>query len=206
MFTGRSEFRLSLRSDNADLRLTQRGYQIGCVGKERYQKFKAFKNKYEAVINHLKDVKHSTHFLKTNMPQLPFGADKPTNKSLFDILQFEGIDLKTLRPWLDGNAFDFDVFADEKLMERVKIQGVYRYVELKQGEEIEEIRRHESIQLPYDFDYNTLNISREAREKLLALKPVSLGQAARIQGMPPAAILKLFNYFKNPKNLVSSTV
>jgi tRNA uridine 5-carboxymethylaminomethyl modification enzyme len=202
MFTGRSEFRLSLRPDNADLRLTERGHEIGCVGKDRYQKFATFKDKYNAVVDHLKHVKHSTHFLKGNIPLLPFGSDKPVNKSLFDILQFEAIDVHTIRPWMD-KEFDH-VFEDARLMERVKIQGMYQFVEMKQFEEIDEIRKHEAVKLPYDFDYNVLNISREAREKLSTLRPVSLGQASRIQGMPPAAILKLFNYFKNQKNFVNS--
>lgn len=201
MFTGRSEFRLTLRSDNADLRLTDKGYDIGCVNQIRYDKFKAFKDKYNTVIEHLQSVQKTSYFWKNNIPSLPFGMNKPLKKSIFDILQFDNIDLNKLRPYIDEkHAYLFD---DEKLMARIKIQSVYNLDELKQYEEIDQIRKHESIRLPHDFDYNRLNISFEAKEKLFALKPTSLGQVTRIQGMPAAAIFKLFNYFKNKKNFSS---
>lgn len=194
MFTGRSEFRLSLRSDNADLRLTERGYEIGCVGQSRYDKFKMFRDNYEAVIEHLKSISNTSYFWKKTMDILPFGSNKPTRKNIFEILQFEGINLSMFQKYID-KKFEF-VFNDKNLMDRVKIQSVYTNDELRQFEEIENIRSNETIRIPENFDYKILNISSEAKEKLEALKPTSLGQASRIQGISAAAIFKLFNYFK----------
>ena len=202
MFTGRSEFRLTLRSDNADLRLTEKGYEIGCVHQARFEKFKAFKEKYNSVIDFMESVSKSSYAWKKSLPILPFGSEKPLNKTLFEILQFEPMNIKILKDHIDSK-YNF-LYNDEYLMERIKIQSVYNLDELKQYEEIDQIRKHESIKLPDDFDYNLLNISNEAKEKLYEQKPTSLGEVTRIQGMPAAAIFKLFNFFKNKKNIINN--
>ena len=197
MFTGRSEFRLTLRADNADLRLTDKGYDIGCVLKERFEKFNHFKNRYNEGIAYLKSVSQSSVFWKTKYPILPFGMDNPRKKSLFEILRFDESDLRMFEEFIESK-YSYLV-ADKTIMTRVKRQSIYDSDELKQYDEIDEIRRNESVCLPINFDYEKLNISNEAKEKLRVAKPTSLGALSRIPGMPPVAVFKVFNYLKYNK-------
>lgn len=203
MFTGRSEFRLSLRADNADLRLTDKGREIGCVRDARYEKFTEFKNKYNEAIEYLKSIKHSSTYWKSKLPSLPFQADSPTNRTLFEILKFESCTFSSIENFIE-NKYKY-LIEDTKLAERVKIQCVYEHDELKQLDEINEVKRNESIILPYDFDYNKLSISNDAKEKLFTYKPTSLGAATRIPGMAPSTIFKLFNYFRVKNSQAASS-
>ena len=194
MFTGRSEFRLSLRADNADLRLTEKGYQIGCVRSKRYEKFKDFQIKYSEGIQYLKSISKSSSVWKSKIPSMPFQAETPINRTLFDLLKFENCTFKTIENFIENN-FKY-LLEDTKISERIKIQSIYEHDELKQLDEINEIRKHDSILLPSDFDYNQISISNDAKEKLFTYRPTSLGAASRIPGMAPSTIFKLFNYFK----------
>lgn len=196
MFTGRSEFRLSLRSDNADLRLTQRGREQGCVLDERYRKFIDFKRVYDSTLERLDAVKHSVMFWKSHIPQLPCEGDQPSRKSLVDLLRINGVTVKMLERFM-AEAKCEHLLADPKLAERVKIHCTYAESELKQFKEIEEIKSNESISLPLNFDYNQLNISREAIEKLTFHRPTSLGAASRIPGMTPSVLIRLLKIFKS---------
>jgi tRNA U34 5-carboxymethylaminomethyl modifying enzyme MnmG/GidA len=142
-------------------------------------------------IDYLKSIKRSSHFWRNKFSILPFG-ENPRMMSLFEIIKFEGIEL-------DSDLIDSHnsyLIEDKKLMDRIRIQSQYDNGEMKQLEEINELKKHESINLPHDFDYDLLNISNEAKEKLRVAKPTTLGQASRLPGMPPVAIFKILNYFK----------
>jgi tRNA uridine 5-carboxymethylaminomethyl modification enzyme len=176
MFTGRSEFRLSLRSDNADVRLTERGYKFGCVGEERYKKYAEFKQSYDEIIEHFKSTSNSVANWKSKLSNLPIQAQNPNHKTMFELLKLDNTNLKTFEQFmLPKHKFALD---DEYLMERIKIQSVYDNAESQQNYEINDIKKHESFALPDDFDYNKINISKEAREKLFNYKPTSLGKHA----------------------------
>lgn len=199
MFTGRAEFRLSLRSDNADLRLTEKGHQVGVVTNHRYEKFKNFKTLYEDSINYLDSITHSVAYWKSKIPSLPCEADNPYNKNILDLLKIAGVSLKMFDNILP-NKYKY-LIEDEKMAERIRIHCVYSEGERKQNSEMDDIRKNESIQLPIDFDYGKINISFEAREKLFTHKPSSLGAASRIPGITPSAIFQILKYVKNNKSL-----
>jgi tRNA uridine 5-carboxymethylaminomethyl modification enzyme len=202
MFTGRSEFRLSLRADNADLRLTEKGYKIGCVNSKRYEKFQDFKQKYDEGIAYLKSIVKSSSYWKSKLPVLPFQADTPVNRSLFELLSFENITLKTIENFIDTNKYKY-ILDETIISERIKIQGIYENNEWKQLNEINDVKRNDSILLPIDFDYNKLGISNDAKEKLFTYRPTSLGAASRIPGMAPSSIFKLYSYFKIKDSQIS---
>ena len=135
MFTARSEFRLSLRTDNADLRLTEKGRQAGCVGDERYEKFASFKRRYDQSIEYLSSWVQSVTQWRQQAPVLPVFKETPQKKSAIDLLRVDGVCL---------SAFD-DVAepryrqlwqGDEQLMERIRIHSLYVNDELKQSDEI----------------------------------------------------------------------
>lgn len=199
MFTGRSEYRLSLRSDNADLRLTEKGYQAGVVKDYRYKKFKIFKSSYENALNYLGSLSNSVAFWKSKIPSLPCEVDNPTNKSVTDLLRITGVSIKMFEDFLPNN-YRY-LIEDIKMAERIKIHCVYSEGERKQNSEMDDIRKNESIRLPIDFDYSKINISNEAREKLYTHRPSSLGAASRIPGITPSAIFQILKYVKNNQRL-----
>ena len=206
MFTGRSEFRLSLRSDNADLRLTQRGREQGCVLDDRYRKFIDFKRLYESTLERLDSVRHSVAYWKSRIPQLPCEGDAPVRKSMIDLLQINGVSVDMLERFVRDEAKCEHLLIDRRLAERVKIHATYAEYERRQSSEMDEVRLNESIVLPVDFDYAQLNISRETREKLASHRPTSLGAASRIPGMTPAALVHLLRFikFKNDQARMSN--
>lgn len=202
MFTGRSEFRLSLRSDNADLRLTQKGYDQGAVSEERYSKFFQFKNRYYQTIACLESVINSVSYWKTHIPSLPCEADKPAKKSLLDLLKVDGVSVKMLEKFLLEISECKYLLENEKMADRLKIHCMYFDSEKKQIHEINDIKKNESILLPLDFDYSQLSLSRETQEKLKNHRPTSLGAAQRIPGMTPSALLSLLRFFKYQNSTV----
>ena len=195
MFTARSEFRLTLRADNADLRLTQKGYYVGCVGQERYERFASFKRAFDELAAHLKSIEDSVFNWKQKVSCLPMQSDNPSKKSIYAMLRIADIDLKQFDAFLNTKCKQL-LLENPSLAERLKIQSTYEDSEARQLEEIDEIKRNESIRLPIDFDYKQLNLSNEMKEKLLTYRPTSLGQASRIPGVTPAAIFRLFAHFK----------
>ncbi|RNA09104.1 MTO1 mitochondrial [Brachionus plicatilis] len=199
MFTGRSEYRLSLRSDNADLRLTEKGHQIGAVKDFRFVKFKNFKSLYEDALSYLGSITHSVTYWKSRIPSLPCESGNPYNKNILDLLRISGVSLQMFENILP-QKYKY-LIEDEKMAERIRIHCVYSEGERKQNLEMDDIRKNESIRLPIDFDYSKINISYEAREKLLSHRPSSLGAASRIPGITPSAIFQILKYVKNNQSL-----
>jgi tRNA uridine 5-carboxymethylaminomethyl modification enzyme len=201
MFTGRSEYRVTLRSDNADLRLTNRGYKIGCVGEKRYEAYRKFENNYYNLINTLESFNKSVHSWKSNIRNLPMEIDNPYKKNIVELLAIDGVHLSHFKSYLDENLKGGElkelINSDAKLVERIEIYCKYKFAEKRQSGEIGEIRKNESVVLPTDFDYSLIEMSKEAREKLQNHKPTSIGSATRIPGVTPTAIYQLLKHFKN---------
>jgi len=189
MFTSRAEYRLSLRADNADQRLTPLGMALGCVGTERAATFRA----KEAA---LEEARALVRRLKLSPPSLEkhgiaVNADGVL-RSAADLLGHPGIDLARLTPiWpeLRGIA--------PEIAEQVEIDGKYRGYLERQEAEIRAFRRDEQLALPRELDYGAIgSLSAEVRLKLTAARPATLGAASRVSGVTPAALVALLRHVR----------
>jgi tRNA uridine 5-carboxymethylaminomethyl modification enzyme len=193
MFTSRAEYRLSLREDNADQRLTEIGRGLGLVDDLRWQRFEA---KREAMARESERLK-ATWVNPNNLPdehaQRLLGQSIEREYSLFDLLrrpQVAYADLVSLPNAGPG-------IADQEAAEQVEIEAKYAGYVTRQLDEIERQRGQEHQALPLDFDYMSLSsLSIEVRQKLNQAKPATLGQASRVAGVTPAAISVLMVYLK----------
>lgn len=192
MFTSRAEYRLLLREDNADLRLTQIGHEAGLVKDRVYKKVKAIRDGVGAELERLEKTK-LTPSDAVNKKLKKLGT-RPLKKviSLRNLLSRPGI------CYADLACFDGRVNKTAgRVAQQVEIHTKYEgYVE-RQEREIEKFKRLEKMRIPDDVDFNGISaLSVEVREKLSRIRPVSLGQASRISGITPAAISILMVYLK----------
>ena len=193
MFTSRAEYRLSLREDNADLRLTEIGRKLGVVDDVRWD---AFCRKREAIAREQERLK-STWLNPKQLPQAEaervLGQAMEREYSLLELLRRPDVDYAALMT-LPGAG---PAIEDAQAAEQVEIQAKYHgYIE-RQREEIERHGHHESLPLPQDFDYTGLHgLSAEVQQKLNKFRPETLGQAARLSGMTPAAVSVLLVHAK----------
>lgn len=198
MFTSRSEFRLSLRPDNADIRLTFRGYkEAGCVSQQRYERASWMKSSLEEGISVLKSIKFSSSKWKKLIPQASISINKSLPISALDALKYEEIDLESLANAIPEPLKKYTTCRE--LARRLKIEATYESVLLYQLQEIKEVQRDEALQLPKDLDYLTVkdvSLSQEVREKLHISRPQTIGAASRIPGVTPAAIINLLRFVK----------
>ena len=191
MFTSRAEYRLILREDNADLRLTEKGRELGLVGEERWQ---AFCNKREAIEQEQQRLKSTWILPKTPeadelAPKLKTPLTREYN--LADLLKRPELVYSDLAH-LKGEGV-----SDEQVAEQVEIQNKYEGYISRQKDEIEQMRRQENTPLPEDFDYEKVGgLSNELKAKLQEVRPATIAQASRIQGITPAAISLLLVYLK----------
>jgi tRNA uridine 5-carboxymethylaminomethyl modification enzyme len=197
MFTSRAEFRLSLREDNADLRLTPVGRELGLVDDERWRAFEARRDWLATEATRLHDVV----VRPADVPAGTFAEPLARETSAYGLLRRPGVDYSHVAammrvgrsPVLDG----LDTELVEQWTGSLSIEAHYAgYVE-RQGVEIERQKREASTLLPDALDYRDVNgLSNELREKLARIRPNDIGQAARISGMTPAAISLLLIHVK----------
>jgi len=192
MFTSRAEYRLLLREDNADLRLTPRGRELGLVDDERLRRFEAKRAAVEREQQRLRATwLRPAAVADAAVPVL--GAPLAREYTLLELLRRPGVGYRALMS-LPGAGPGVD---DAAVAEQVEIQARYAgYIE-RQQDEIERQRRHEETRLPESLDYSSVSgLSTEARQKLAAARPATLGQAARIPGVTPAAVSLLLLHLK----------
>ena len=179
MFTSRAEYRLLLREDNADLRLTATGYRLGCVTEQRYQ---VFSTKQEAIAREKDRLQNIWVRPKPSEPE----------SRVLNLLRRPEVNYAWLvEQGCIPSEVRVDVFTQVEV--QVKYQG---YIE-RQLLEIKRQRKHETTKIPTAFDYAVIkNLSTEVRQKLIKHRPVTVGQAARISGVTPAAISLLLIYLQ----------
>jgi len=199
MFTSRAEYRLSLREDNADMRLTEIGRALGCVGDAQWQ---AFETKREAVARELERLRSTwvnPRILAAAESERIVGQAIEREYSLADLLRRPNVAYDTLMSMtgMEGQALAGPGVEDPAVREQVEIQLKYAgYIE-RQSKEIERHEHYENLALPEGFNYLDIGaLSVEVRQKLDKQRPETLGQASRISGVTPAAISLLLVHLK----------
>ena len=197
MFTSRAEYRLTLRADNADQRLTDKGIALGCVGAERA---KVHRSKMDAL--------QAARALAQGLSLTPTEADRHglalrkdgQRRTAFEMLSYPGIGIADLaRIWPS-----FGELAP-KIAEQVEIDAKYNVYLSRQAADVESYRRDESLALPEDIDYGALaGLSNEVRHKLQTHRPRTVGQAGRIDGITPAALTLLVAHLRRAKGRKSA--
>ncbi|HJX32340.1 MAG TPA: tRNA uridine-5-carboxymethylaminomethyl(34) synthesis enzyme MnmG [Thermodesulfobacteriota bacterium] len=193
MFTSRSEYRLLLREDNADLRLREKGYQVGLLTHEEYEHFRKKKKAIEDELLRLRSIQVRAD-AQTNETLVRLGTAPIKNPAtLEEILRRPEVSYKTF----SALGYPLQEEISPVVIEQVEIQIKYAGYINRQEEQVEKFKKMENIKLPFDFDYQKIpGLSREVQEKLTAIRPVSLGQASRISGITPAALSILMVYVK----------
>lgn len=198
MMTSRAEHRLYLRQDNADVRLTPIGYEIGLVSQERYNRFIEKSKMVEKDIKRLKDT-----IIPANDTINDFLARHGSNKivsgiKLYDLLKRPEIEYKQL------SEIGQDAELPKEVIEQVSVSIKYEGYLKRQMAQIEQFKRMEERRMPEDIDYSQIHGLRiEARQKLNSIRPQSLGQASRISGVSPADISVLLVYLESRKRKLS---
>ncbi|MFL2849603.1 MAG: tRNA uridine-5-carboxymethylaminomethyl(34) synthesis enzyme MnmG [Pseudohongiellaceae bacterium] len=198
MFTSRAEYRLTLREDNADLRLTEIGYGLGLVCEKRWRQHCEKRERIEKELNVLR-----TQWIQPNTSEAERVnrlLEKPISReySLADLLARPGVSYKPLMQATKKTATDVEINSVEyQAKQQVEIQLKYQGYIDRQEEEIQRLKKQENTALPEGFDYSEMpGLSNELRQKLNAARPENIGRASRIPGMTPAAISLLLIYLK----------
>ena len=184
MMTSRAEYRLLLRQDNADLRLTEIGYEVGLISEERYAKFLIKKEAIEAELKRLSEVSLGASATVCETLRSLGTAEIHTATSLLELLRRPELSYESLAV-LDPDRKPLPDDVIEQVVINIRYEG---YIE-RQKQQVEHFRKLENRRIPEDFDYDEVPSLRiEARQKLKQFRPVSLGQASRISGVSPADI------------------
>lgn len=193
MLTSRAEYRLHLRADNADFRLTEIGIKFGIVGAERQKYFAEKKSKISATMELLESLKISPHKL------IEFGVAVKQDgivRNAFQILTFPDIDFEIVEKiWPQISAIE------TAIKKQIKINATYASYIKRQEQDIEIFRQDQNMKIPLDIDYASIqSLSNEVREKLTKFRPPTIAAAFKIQGITPASIMAVMVHIKSNKN------
>ncbi len=189
MFTSRSEYRLFLRSDNADMRLTEKGYNIGCVSESRYAVFKAKKQ----AVDDFRRLSETLFISPAELEKFGITIKKDgIKRSCFNVMSYNDVSHETVcQIWPQLSVVKPDVY------EQIEIEARYSGYIKRQLADIEVFKKDENLHIREDIDYNQVGgLSREMIAKLSKVHPATIGEASRISGVTPAAITALLGYLK----------
>ncbi|KAI8872456.1 mitochondrial forms a heterodimer complex with mss1p, partial [Ramicandelaber brevisporus] len=192
IFTTRSEYRISVRADNADLRLTRRGYlEAGCVDEARYNRLVQVESELNEGLQLLRDTVYTPNEWTTLLNGIAVNKDG-VRRSAFELLRYNGVTLDMMRSVIPqfGNI-------SPKVAERIQIEALYNTYLQRQQREIEQFIHDERLSIPADLDYTAIgSLSREDCERLERAKPETIGAVKRLPGVTPAALFALLKYVK----------
>ena len=200
MFTSRAEYRLTLREDNADLRLTPVGREMGLVNEARWALFGQKRDAVAAEQSRLSGIIVRPKSLNEN-DRAVIGGELQKESVAADLLRRPELSYEKISKLADVGSFDDDRIAFDELRDQITlqldVQAKYQgYIE-RQGREIARQERQESLRLPADIDYAAVDgLSNEARQRLQSTRPVTLGQASRLEGMTPSAVSLILIHLK----------
>ena len=192
MFTSRAEYRLTLRADNADQRLSPVGINAGVVGPERARQFTA----KAAQLTEAASLVRETRFTPQQAQALGLSVNADgQRRSMRDLLAYPGVDLTAFEA-----AYPAIIGWSPAVREQVEIDAGYASYLDRQAADAVALRREEDLQVPSDLDYAAIGgLSNEIREKLTLVRPLTLGQAGRIEGMTPGALTALLSHVKKAR-------
>ncbi|HMB62808.1 MAG TPA: tRNA uridine-5-carboxymethylaminomethyl(34) synthesis enzyme MnmG [Eudoraea sp.] len=188
MFTSRAEYRTLLRQDNADFRLTPKSYVIGLAKEERLRRMEVKEKKANAFIQFFRSTSYIPEEINPILKSLDSSPVKQSDK-MYKVFSRPGVTMDHMLRLADVSSFVSSHDLDREVMEQAEIQVKYAgYIE-KEKNNADKLQRLENVKIPENFDYSTLkSLSFEAREKLQAIRPVTISQASRISGVSPSDI------------------
>ncbi len=193
MFTSRAEFRLLLRQDNADLRLSEIAHELGCLPEKQWQVFSEKRETLEQQQQRLQSTYVQASDVDEEVAQEILGTQLKHEYSMYELLRRPEVNFDNLQKLSRQDLSDIPV----EICEQLEIQAKYAgYIE-RQNAQVERLAQQEEVKLPEDFNYAAISgLSNEAKQKLMEIKPVTIGQAARISGITPSAISLLMVHLK----------
>lgn len=212
LFTSRAEYRLAIRSDNADRRLTQKGYDISLVSHQRYSVLQGKLKSIKQLEEKLESLTITPEQLRSYGIKISYDGIR---KTALDLLGYPNIDWNKLREiWpelnMDSSVMCWnntiaDSITKNEIYEAVAIEAKYKPYLVRQEADMKFLQKEVSTQIPTDFNYTQIKgLSTEVIEKLQAIKPATIGIAKQIQGITPAAIVSILVYLRNKKTKIAA--